>query len=152
MPHDDKLPTDRTLAEPPVAIQLMRRRRLWMILKVIELRLRFIILMAANRPGLRLMGHPRQPGREVGPAERGTAPVVVISGRCRIVLSDAPERGERTVGPVPDLRHVACAAQARRDRSSARRRLVTGPARTRADCPGGHPDRCREFRSRDRSA
>ena len=48
MPHDDKLPTDRTLAEPPVAIQLMRRQRLGMILKFIELRLRFIVLMAGT--------------------------------------------------------------------------------------------------------
>ena len=48
MPHDEKLPTDRTLAEPPVTIQLMRRRRLGMILKFIELRLRFIVLMAGT--------------------------------------------------------------------------------------------------------
>ncbi len=45
------------------------------------------------------------------PAERAAARIVVVAGRRRIVLSDAPERGERTVRPVPDLRHVACAAQ-----------------------------------------
>jgi membrane fusion protein, copper/silver efflux system len=38
----------RALAEPQVVVQLTRRRRLGMILKVIELRLRFIVLVAAT--------------------------------------------------------------------------------------------------------
>src|SRR5262245_47652246 len=48
MPLQDLPPTDRALAEPPVVVQPTRRRWLGMILKVIELRLRFIVLMAAT--------------------------------------------------------------------------------------------------------
>jgi hypothetical protein len=48
MTLQDSSPTDRALAEPPVGVQLTGRRRLGIILKVIELRLRFIVLMAAT--------------------------------------------------------------------------------------------------------
>jgi len=48
MPLQDSTPTGRALAEPEAVVQLTRRRRLGMILKVIELRARFIVLMAAT--------------------------------------------------------------------------------------------------------
>jgi len=48
MPLPDPSPTDRTIAEPRAAAPLTLRRRLAMILKVVELRARFIILMAAT--------------------------------------------------------------------------------------------------------
>jgi membrane fusion protein, copper/silver efflux system len=48
MSLQDSSPNNRALAEPQVAIQLTRRRRLGMMLKVIELRLRFIVLVAAT--------------------------------------------------------------------------------------------------------
>jgi membrane fusion protein, copper/silver efflux system len=48
MTLQDSSPTDRALAEPRVRVQLTGRRRLGMILGVIELRLRFIVLMAAT--------------------------------------------------------------------------------------------------------
>jgi membrane fusion protein, copper/silver efflux system len=48
MALQDSSLTDRALAEQPVGVALTRRRRLGMILKVIELRARFIVLMAAT--------------------------------------------------------------------------------------------------------
>ena len=48
MPPEDPSPTDRALTEPPLGVQLTRRRRLATILKVIKLRLRFIVLLAAT--------------------------------------------------------------------------------------------------------
>ncbi len=48
MSLQDSSLTDPALAEPPIAVPLMRRHRLGMILKVIELRLRFIVLVVAT--------------------------------------------------------------------------------------------------------
>jgi membrane fusion protein, copper/silver efflux system len=48
MPLQDSSQTNRALAEPPVAVQFTRRRQLGMIVKVIEVRLRFIVLMAVT--------------------------------------------------------------------------------------------------------
>ena len=48
MPIQDSSTTDRALADPLVTVQLTRRRRFGTILKVIELRVRFIVLLAAT--------------------------------------------------------------------------------------------------------
>ena len=45
---EDSSPNNRALAGRQVAVRITRRRRLAMIIKVIELRLRFIVLMAAT--------------------------------------------------------------------------------------------------------
>ena len=114
------------------------RRKLGMIVKVVELRLRFIVLMAGT--GLvfgywdTLVNHFEKWNR---PAGRGTR----SSRTARILLPDAPAAWWASSRPVPDLRHAAGAARRGADRDLARGGPVAGPARTRADRPGGHPDR-----------
>ena len=51
---------------------LTRWQKFRMVVKVVELRLRFIALMALDRPGLWLLGYDLELLREVEPAHGGT--------------------------------------------------------------------------------
>ena len=122
-----------------------------MILKVIELRLRFIVLMAAT--GLvfaswdTLVNQVEKWGRPKEGRHPSSSSPAGVESFCPMHPSVVSEQS----GQCP-ICGMTLARRSAPGSESAPRRPVSGPARTWADCPGGHPDRCREFRSCDRSA
>ena len=76
MPLQDSSPTDRALTEPPAAGQLTAPAAAWDDPQGRRAEAPVHRPHGGDRTGLRLVGHPRQPRREVGPAERRAAPIV----------------------------------------------------------------------------
>ena len=67
--HFENISPDPILGEER---PLTRWQKFRMVVKVVELRLRFIALMAATGPGLWLLGYDLELLREVEPARGGT--------------------------------------------------------------------------------
>src|SRR5262249_4581751 len=87
----------------------------------------------ADGPGLRLLGHARQPPGEVERAPRDQA---CRRGALRLLLPDAPVRYPRARGPVPELRDVALTTTAWARIGPTRGCAVARPPRAGAGLPG----------------
>ena len=129
MSNHDPSPTDRALTEPQIAVPLSRRRRLGMFLKFIELRVRFIVLMAAT--GLvfaswdTVVNHVDKWSRpEAGRYQSSLSPAGV-EWFCPMHPSVTSEQS----GQCPSCGMSLARAHAHGHRRSSRQRPVTGPAR-----------------------
>ena len=124
---DRSPPVEETTGGP-----LTWRRKLGMVVKVIELRLRFIALMAGT--GLvfgywdTLVNHFEKWNRPAGKAHEA-------SDRSEYYCPMHPPVVTRAVGQLPDLRHAAGPAQARGDRDLASRGSWHGSGSPRAASP-----------------